>query len=114
MQTIHVNPTPATVFMYAIEFPLFEITKAIPVNNRIGMIYAIVPKSPNNTEETASPTNPPIPKLLINSKILAAKADKMIISSFKKLWLSCFFFVCFLFLFLLVFFLAAMKLPLVS
>ena len=63
MQTIHVNPTPATVFMYAIEFPLFEITKAIPVNNRIGMIYAIVPKSPNNTEETASPTNPP------NSKI---------------------------------------------
>ena len=30
------------------------------------MIYAIVPKSPNNTEETASPTKPPIPKLLLD------------------------------------------------
>ena len=56
--------------MYAWLFPLFEIRKATTLNISTGIKYAIQPNKPNNTDDTASPTIPPMPKLLINRKYI--------------------------------------------
>ena len=51
VQTTQNITTEAAVFMYAEEFPLFDETKVIPTNIKIGVIYANKPKTPNKKED---------------------------------------------------------------
>ena len=65
-------------------------------NKTNGIIYATHPKMLSRKSAIASPTNPPIPKLLSNSKMLTASVTQIIISSLTKLCSEFFLFVCFL------------------
>ena len=82
--------------MYAWLFPLFEIRKATTLNISTGIKYAIQPNKPNNTDDTASPTMPPMPKLLIKSKMHTASTHKIHISSRIAAFSCCCFLVGFL------------------
>ncbi len=87
----------AIVFTSATLFPLFDTAKKVPPSRTIGNTYAIIPNNPKKKELTALPTVPPIPKLLINSKIETATTIQSAISFSKEISGSaCFFGVFFL------------------
>ena len=76
---------------------MFEMTKATAPNRMNGITNAIHPNILNKKSEIASPTKPPIPKLLISIRMLTASVTQIMISSLTKLC-CVFFFVCFVLL----------------
>ena len=85
----HINTKEEISFKIAKALSLFDTAKKVPTSKTIGNIYATIPNTPKRKPLTVPPTWPPMPILLINSRMETATTIQRNVSFLKAAIFAC-------------------------